>query len=179
MRTKDFTTETNHLAPETQTPGEYNLLAIQGRLRRAGLKVTRPRVLVLSLLQELGGHHSIDAIVQQLKERGTPLPRASVYNSIATLLSQKLIMLADAGPGPALYEIYVRWHHHFVCTHCGLIVDIPCVKGEKPCLLPEWVPGVVEEAQILFRGLCTDCLTLTPESRDTVPTSSPSHTHIS
>lgn len=136
-------------------------------------------MLVLRLLQELGGHHSIDALVQQLKERGTPLPRASVYNSMAILLSRGLVMLADAGPGPALYEIYMNWHHHFVCTHCGLIVDIPCVKGEKPCLLPEWVPGVVEEAQILFRGLCTDCLALMPGRTDALPASISSHTHTS
>ena len=166
----DFTTETNHLAPRTQASGEYTL-TIKDRLRRAGLKVTRPRMLVLSLLQELGGHHSIEAIVQELKERGTPLPRASVYNNIAILLSRGLVMLADAGPGPALYELYTSWHHHFVCTNCGMIVDIPCIKGEKPCLLPDWVPGVVEEAQILFRGLCTDCLTLTPRNMGAVPDS--------
>jgi len=163
----DFTTKTNHLAPSIQATGEHSF-TIKDRLLQAGLKVTRPRILVLSFLQELGGHHSIEAIVQKLKERGTPLPRASVYNSMAALLSRRLVMLADAGPGPALYELYVNWHHHFICIDCCMIVDIPCVKGEKPCLLPEWVPGVVEEAQVLFRGRCTDCLARTPGNTDAV-----------
>src|SRR5262249_15399092 len=74
-------------------------------LRQTGLKVTRPRLLVLTLLQELGGHRSIDELIRGLKTRGTPLPRASIYNVIATLVSRGLIMLADAGPGPALYEL--------------------------------------------------------------------------
>jgi len=76
-------------------------------------------------------------------------------------------MLADAGPGAALYEINLTWHHHFVCIECGTVVDIPCVKGEKPCLLPDWVPGVVEETQIIFRGRCTQCLAKT-ENRETL-----------
>lgn len=128
------------------------------RLRKAGLKATRPRLLVLHLLQELGGHRSIDELLKELQARGTPLPRASLYNVISVLLSRGLVMLADAGPGPALYEVSEIWHHHFVCIECGRIVDIPCVVGEKPCLLPDWLPGTVEETQIIFRGRCTACL---------------------
>jgi Fur family ferric uptake transcriptional regulator len=136
---------------------------LNDRLRQAGLKTTRPRLLVLNLLQELGGHRSIDDLIRGLKARGTPLPRASVYNVIAILVNRGLVMLADAGPGPALYEINLAWHHHFVCIECGMVVDIPCVKGEKPCLLPDWVPGVVEETQIIFRGRCTQCLAKTEQ----------------
>lgn len=128
------------------------------RLREANLKVTRPRLLILNLLHELKGHHSADELVEILQERQTPLPRASVYNSIDALVNRGLVMLADAGPGRALYEEGSTWHHHFVCTECGSVVDIPCVKGEKPCLLPEWAPGIVEEAQIIFRGRCQSCL---------------------
>jgi Fur family ferric uptake transcriptional regulator len=109
-------------------------------------------------LQTLGGHRSIDELLKELKARGTPLPRASVYNVIDILVKRGIVMLADAGPGPALYEVSVKWHHHFVCIDCGRVIDIPCVVGEKPCLLPEWVPGTVEETQIIFRGRCADCL---------------------
>ncbi|HZR39530.1 MAG TPA: transcriptional repressor [Ktedonobacteraceae bacterium] len=131
------------------------------------MKATQPRLLILSLLQELGGHRTIDELVRGLKVRGTPLPRATVYNVISTLVRRGLVMLADAGPGAALYEINLTWHHHFVCIECGTVVDIPCVKGEKPCLLPDWVPGVVEETQIIFRGRCTQCLAKT-ENRETL-----------
>lgn len=131
---------------------------LAGRLRKAGLKATRPRLLVLGLLHELGGHHTVDELAQELHTRDTPLPRGSVYNVIGVLVSQGLVMLADTGPGSALYEECVTWHHHFVCIECGVVIDIPCVKGEKPCLLPDWVPGVVEEAQIIFRGRCSNCL---------------------
>lgn len=128
------------------------------RLREANVKVTRPRLLILSLLHELKGHHSADELVERLRERQTPLPRASVYNSLDALVKHGLVMMADAGPGRALYEEGGAWHHHFICTECGDVVDIPCVKGEKPCLFPESAPGIIDEAQIIFRGRCQSCL---------------------
>jgi Fe2+ or Zn2+ uptake regulation protein len=145
---------------QTNQPQPHSeVQTLEERLHRAGLKATQPRLLVLQLLQELGGHRSIDDLLKELQARQTPLPRASVYNIIATLVSRGLVMLADAGPGPALYEVSLNWHHHFVCISCGRIIDIPCVVGSKPCLLPDSVPGMIEETQIIFRGRCADCLT--------------------
>lgn len=153
------------MAQKQKVSPEYATM-LKARLRQAGLKATQPRMTVLSLLQELGGHHSIEEIIRELDRRGTPLPRASIYNSMAVLMNRGLVMLADVGPGPALYEIHLNWHHHFICRQCGTIVDIPCVKGEKPCLLPEWEPGIIEEAQIIFRGRCASCLRGESEARE-------------
>ncbi|HEX7733836.1 MAG TPA: Fur family transcriptional regulator [Ktedonobacteraceae bacterium] len=130
---------------------------LQRQLRVAHVKITRPRLLVLNLLYELKGHYSADEIVELLEQRQTPLPRASVYNVLETLLGHGLVMIADAGPGRTLYEVGGAWHHHFVCLVCGAVIDIPCVKGEKPCLLPDHFSGIVEEAQIIFRGYCEPC----------------------
>jgi Fur family ferric uptake transcriptional regulator len=128
------------------------------RLREAHLKVTRPRLLLLQLVSELQGHHSADELTALLQERGTPLSRASVYNALEVLVQCGLVMQADVGSGRALYEEGKAWHHHFVCTSCGMVMDIPCAIGEKPCLFPEWVPGVLDEAQVIFRGRCHACL---------------------
>lgn len=138
------------------------------RLRAAHMKTTRPRLLVLGLLHELKGHYSADEIVELLRKYQAPLPRASVYNVLDALLERGLVAVADAGPGRTLYEEGKAWHHHFVCLDCGLVIDIPCVKGEKPCLLPdEHFSGVIAEAQIIFRGYCETC-----SARRKVPASS-------
>jgi Fur family ferric uptake transcriptional regulator len=127
-------------------------------LRAAGLKVTRPRLLVLNQLKEKGGHVSADDVVAALKARRTPLTRASVYNALAALLAHGLVMLTDVGPGKALYELAEHWHHHFVCRTCGGIEDVACVIGRRPCLDAKSVAGKVDEAQVIFRGICNDCL---------------------
>jgi Fe2+ or Zn2+ uptake regulation protein len=125
-------------------------------IRAAGLKATQPRLLVLRLLRERR-HLSADELCGELEGRGTQLSRASVYNSLAALLENRLVMLTDAGPGRALYESADRWHHHFVCRKCGAIQDVDCVVGEKPCLKPMAVDGEIDEAQVIFRGLCAQC----------------------
>jgi len=134
---------------------------IETRLRGAGLRVTGPRIRVYTLLRELGGHHSADELARRLNSGDGAMSRASVFNVLHDLASAGLIMLSDAGPGRAFYEASDEWHHHFVCRNCGAIHDVPCATGRKPCLHAD-LPGpgfAVDEAQVIFRGLCPACNT--------------------
>lgn len=131
---------------------------VRSRLARAGLRATRTRILVYETLREVGGHRSVDELAKMLEARGSGIPRMSVYNVVADLQEAGLVMCADAGPGRALYEVNDVWHHHFVCRICKSIFDVPCLRGEKPCLEPPTsIPGAVDEAQIIFRGICHKC----------------------
>ena len=135
-----------------------NGLDPRARLQMAGLRATRPRVAVYDLLHEIGGHRSVDELVGLLAQRGVRIPRMSVYNVVADLAGAGLVMCADLGPGRALYEAADTWHHHFVCRGCGKVEDVPCATGIKPCMQPPLsLRAVVDEAQVLFRGICDDC----------------------
>ena len=128
------------------------------RLRESGLRVTRPRVAVLGLLHELTGHHTAEEINTTLMERDVSLTRGTVYNVLDDLVQAGLVMRADRGPGTAIYELAETWHHHFVCRECSAVLDVECVEDERPCL-PADIPGAqVDEAQIIFRGVCADCM---------------------
>ncbi len=126
-------------------------------LAKAGLRVTHGRLEVLGLLEEVGGHRSADDLVAAFRSRGTPRPRATIYHILGVLARAGLVLVADAGPGRTLYEAATRWHHHLVCRRCGAIVDVACVGETKPCLEPDLPGAVVEEAQVIFRGLCPAC----------------------
>lgn len=139
-------------------PSDAEALARE-KLRAVGLRATRPRTLVYAVLREVGGHRSVDDVVELLERRGHSIPRMSIYNVMADLTEASLLMSADTGPGRALYEASDVWHHHFVCRGCGMIEDVPCLKGRKPCLLPpDSLSGsTIDEAQVIFRGYCADC----------------------
>ena len=133
------------------------------KLREAGLRVTRPRRLVYSALLAAGGHRTVDEIVALVARRGHAVSRMSVYNVAADLMDAALVMSAATGPGAAVYEASDHWHHHFVCRRCGAIEDVPCTRGRKPCLTPpRGLRGRVDEAQVIFRGLCAACLKSDP-----------------
>jgi len=141
---------------------------IRDRLHGAGLRATASRVAVYEALREAGGHHGVDQIVALVARRGPRLSRMTVYNVVGDLREAGLVMCADAGPGRALYEVSDVWHHHFVCRGCGAVSDVPCVRGRKPCLAPSGPPGAtVDEAQVIFRGLCRTCLSTHAGMRET------------
>jgi Fe2+ or Zn2+ uptake regulation protein len=131
--------------------------ALSRRLREHGLRATGPRVEVLAALEDLGGHRTADEVRDQLAAGGRPLPRSSVYNVLTSLAEAGLARTADAGPGPVLYEAGLKWHHHFVCRSCSQVLDVECLVGAKPCLTAGTEVGVVDEAQVIFRGTCTAC----------------------
>ncbi|MCW2930502.1 MAG: ferric uptake regulator, Fur family [Actinomycetia bacterium] len=127
------------------------------RLHENGLRATAPRVEVLAALEDLVGHRSADEVRDLLAARGRQLPRSSVYNVLTSLAEAGLALTADAGPGPVLYEAGREWHHHFVCRTCHRVFDVECVVGAKPCLTPGTDVGEVDEAQVIFRGVCATC----------------------
>ena len=130
----------------------------RARLHDAGLRATRPRVLVYTTLRNAGGHLSVDEVVALLTKRGHEVPRMSVYNVVSDLATAGLVMCADTGPGRALYEANNSSHHHFVCRTCGKIQDVPCTTGRSPCLAPPPSLGAtVDESQVIFRGCCKGC----------------------
>ncbi|HEY8477596.1 MAG TPA: Fur family transcriptional regulator [Chloroflexota bacterium] len=142
---------------DPSSPGVLRERVLARRLREVGLRATRPRLLVLDILERLGGHRSVDEVVAALRAQGTALPRATVYNVVNALVERGLIMGADAGPGRALFEASSTWHHHFVCRSCGAVIDVPCVVGAKPCLQLDLAGAEVDEAQVIWRGRCPAC----------------------
>jgi Fur family ferric uptake transcriptional regulator len=141
--------------------------ALDDRLREAGLRATRPRLAVYRALDSLGGHRSADEVYERVLDSGEQLSRASVYNSLAALADAGLVLHADAGSGRALYETTTEWHHHAVCRVCGVVSDVACVTGSKPCLATGGDWGQIDEAQIIFRGICAACHQPPKENRET------------
>lgn len=138
-------------------PGPLTGEGLAGALRRAGLRLTRPRREVYGALRDLGGHRSADEVAAALRARGAGVSRMTVYNALGDLLGAGVVLRADAGPGRSLFEARRDRHHHFVCRRCGAVIDVPCVRGRRPCLeLPAPV-GEADEAQVIFRGVCRAC----------------------
>ena len=126
-------------------------------IRNAGLRATKPRVIIYDVLQEAGGHRTADDVAGLVADSGQRLSRASVYNVLDDLSRVDVVMRADRGPGTAIYEVADTWHHHFVCRECGEVSDVPCAIGSKPCLDADIPGAVIDEAQIIFRGTCASC----------------------
>ena len=135
----------------------------QEQLRTVGLRVTRPRLSVLQVLAERP-HADVDTIVTAARTVHPTLSPQAVYGVLEALVAAGLARRIEPAGAPALFELRVGDnHHHLVCRVCGRTTDVDCAVGGAPCLSPSQNPGfVVDEAEVVFWGLCRECRAGTP-----------------
>ena len=128
------------------------------QLRAVGLRVTRPRVAVLAALADRP-HADADTIVTVARTAHPSLSPQAVYGVLRALVDGGLARRIEPAGAPALFELRVADnHHHLVCRSCGAVADVDCAVGAAPCLDPSDTAGfVVDEAEVVFWGLCRDC----------------------
>jgi Fur family transcriptional regulator, stress-responsive regulator len=132
---------------------------IEGRLRGAGLRVTAPRVAVLSVLAEAEDHPRVDQVIERVRARGLSISTQAAYDVCDALRGKGLARRIAPAGGPARWEARTGDnHHHLVCRSCGMTVDVDCVTGAAPCLEAPAVAGfAVDEAELTFWGVCPIC----------------------
>ena len=133
------------------------------QLREVGLRVTRPRLAVLDALSA-HPHADADTIVTGARVRHPTLSPQTAYGVLDALVSKGLARRIEPAGAPALFELRVGDnHHHLVCRSCGAVADVDCAVGAAPCLDPSDTSGfVVDEAEVVFWGVCRTCRAATP-----------------
>jgi Fur family transcriptional regulator, stress-responsive regulator len=126
------------------------------------MRVTRPRLTVLSVLAEaaeVGDHLAVSDIVRGTRARLGDVSTQAVYDCLDALANAGLVRRVETAGSPARYESRVGDnHHHLVCRECGHTVDVDCVVGAPPCLQPSENHGfAIDEAEVVFWGLCPSC----------------------
>ena len=127
-------------------------------LRTAGLRVTRPRLSVLSVLAE-HPHADADTIVTGARDLHPSLSPQTVYGVLSAFVAEGIARRIEPAGGPALFELRVGDnHHHLVCRSCGDVVDVDCAVGDAPCLTPSQDHAfTVDEAEVTYWGICPSC----------------------
>jgi Fur family transcriptional regulator, stress-responsive regulator len=127
-------------------------------LRDAGLRVTAPRLAVLSAVRELD-HPDVEDIVRAARLRLGAVSTQAVYDVLHVFEEAGLVRRIEPAGSPARYESRVGDnHHHLVCRACGRMADVDCAVGEAPCLSPQDGAGYeVDEAEVIYWGRCADC----------------------
>jgi Fur family transcriptional regulator, stress-responsive regulator len=150
--------EQRHIDVVSSTSADYAT-----QLRTADLRVTRPRVAVLEAVHS-HQHADTETILSAVRSGLPDVSRQAVYDVLNALTAVGLLRRIQPLGMVALYECRVGDnHHHVVCRSCGVIADVDCAVGEAPCLTPSddnKLDGfVLDEAEVIYWGLCPDCST--------------------
>jgi Fur family ferric uptake transcriptional regulator len=127
-------------------------------MRAVGLRLTAPRLAVLAAVRE-GGHLTVEEIALLGRRRLGAVSTQAVYDVLHALTAAGLIRRIEPAGSPARFESRVADnHHHLICRACGTMLDVDCAVGHAPCLEPSSASGYeIEEAEIIYWGLCPDC----------------------
>lgn len=94
-------------------------------LRKAGLKVTLPRLKILEILESSDGRHlSAEDIYRELLDTGEDIGLATVYRVLTQFESAGLVIRHNFEGGHSVFEMDSGDHHdHMVCIESGDVIE--------------------------------------------------------
>lgn len=102
-------------------------------LRKAGLKVTLPRVKILQILESSDQRHlSAEDVYKALLDAGDDVGLATVYRVLTQFESAGLVERHNFDGGHSVFELDRGDHHdHMVCVETGKVIEFHSEKIEQ------------------------------------------------
>ncbi len=104
-------------------------------LKKAGLKVTLPRLRILELLENAEHDHkhmTADDVYRALMDQGEEIGLATVYRVLNQFESAGLVVKHNFESGQAYYELDQGGHHdHMVCVETGKVMEFVNERIER------------------------------------------------
>ena len=117
----------------------HDILATPQRLEIAGILLERPQ------------HLSAEQIIEALRQGGSGVSKATVYNTLNLFVERGLVRECIVDPERRFYDSNTQAHHHFYDVESGELMDIPHDRI-KFAELPE-LPGDgrVDSVEVVIR----------------------------
>lgn len=114
---------------------------------------------ILSALQETTVHPTADWVYAKLKPRYPNLSLGTVYRNLKKFCENGRAVSVGVINGQEHFDGRVDPHAHFVCKQCGAVLDVPeeFFQEEDFVRLSAKYRLQVENARVLFEGLCPQC----------------------
>lgn len=125
-------------------------------LRKAGLKVTLPRVKILQLLEQAESenqHFSAEDVYRALMESGEDVGLATVYRVLTQFEAAGLVTRHNFETGHSVFELEKGDHHdHIVCMETGAVIEFfdEVIESRQRQLVAERGFELVDHSLVLY-----------------------------
>ncbi len=125
-------------------------------LRKAGLKVTLPRVKILQILESTGEtteHLSAEDVYRALLDAGEDVGLATVYRVLTQFETAGLVTRHNFETGHSVFELARGEHHdHMVCVSTGDVVEFndPVIERRQKEIAEEHGYEIVDHSLVLY-----------------------------
>ena len=123
-------------------------------LKKAGLKVTLPRLRILELLEnDDKAHLSAEEIYRKLIDAGEEVGLATVYRVLTQFEQAGICIRHNFEEGHAVYELTPSHHHdHMVCLDTGDVIEFTdeIIEERQKKLVQEKGYEMVDHSMVLY-----------------------------
>lgn len=129
-------------------------------IKKAGLKITHPRMKILEFLEtSKTRHHSAENVYRSLMDDGEDIGLATVYRVLAQFVTAGLVEKHHFESGQAVFELSEKSHHdHIVCVACGKVEEFfdQIIENRQKEVAIEKGYDVSDHSLTLY-GKCSSC----------------------
>jgi Fur family ferric uptake transcriptional regulator len=133
---------------------------LRSYLKEKGHRITPERFMVLEAIYRADGHLDADDMYLQMKNTGSRVSRATVYNTLDVLVECGLVQKQQFGNNQSFYERAYSYqqHDHLVCTECGKVLEFcdPRVL-EIQKMVEKYFDFRIKSHSLHFQGICNGC----------------------
>lgn len=126
-------------------------------LKERNQRQTPERFMVLEEIYRTEGHFDADDLFFHLKESGSRVSRATVYNSLDLLVECGLVQRHQFGKNQYYYERAYAYqqHDHIICKECGAVMEFcdPRIQ-EIQSMLEKFYDFKIDGHSLHFFGMC-------------------------
>jgi Fur family transcriptional regulator, ferric uptake regulator len=143
------------ILPNIEKPPKI-MSAENQELRKAGLKVTLPRVKILQILEsvEVGHRHmSAEDVYRALLDAGEDVGLATVYRVLTQFETAGLVTRHNFETGHSVFELAKGDHHdHMVCIESGDVIEFsdPVIEERQKQIAEQHGYTLVDHALVLY-----------------------------
>ena len=132
----------------------------RNELRKAGLKITLPRLKILEILEGAKLRHlSAEDIYKQLLQSGEDIGLATVYRVLTQFEAAGLVTRHHFEEGHSVFELNQGEHHdHILCVKCGRVDEFmdPTIEERQHKIAQAKGYDMTDHALYIY-GVCPDC----------------------
>ena len=129
-------------------------------LKKAGLKVTLPRMKILDLMESSTvRHQSAEDIYQALRDEGEEVGLATVYRVLTQFEAAGQVTRHNFEGGHSVFELNEGRHHdHILCIKCGRVDEFvdDTIEQRQRDIAKKYGYAMTDHS-LTIQGVCPDC----------------------